>query len=1076
MTMFTLTVFLISLWSITFYAGYLLENDMKKLAGDGQLSTVSYIASAINEEIIIRIDAIKKISKDFSNIVLSDNKQSSDILENHPIFQSLFNGGTFITDTNGTATASIPEFSKRIGVNYLDRDYIYSAIKEGKTSVGRPVLGKTLHNPIISICTPIYNYNGTIIGALAGVIDLGKPNFLDKITSNKYGNSGKYTLVSPKNRMIITDTSKINVLKYLHPTGDNSIIDRFIAGYEGTGIEANEHGVKELISAKSIPAAGWYVAVSQPLTHALAPIHTMQHRIVFIAILITIIVIGLSWWMLRNLLAPMTEAVKYIATAVKSHNNVKPLPIKRKDEIGELIGSFNNLLEILTQRDKSLQDNQRQLADIIKFLPTATLAIDNSGRVIIWNEAVEQMTGVSASEMLGKKGYAHSFPFYGEIRPQLLNLIIEDIDKIEKMYPNVFRSGDNFACEIFCSFLNKGKGAWIFAKAAPLHDQYGNVIGAIESVRDITERKQSEHYNALGRDILNILNEPMDYKMALHSVINKLKDKTGFDAVGIRLKKGNDYPYIYQEGFSHDFLFTENTVIARNKNGDICTDDSGRLQLECTCGLVLSGKTDSNNILFTQGGSFWTNNAKSILNLSSNEDPRYKPRNLCIALNYSSIALIPIRDKDEIIGLIQLNSYHKDALTASIVEHLEGIATHLGSAIVRKQAEEQTRELQAQLLQSQKMEAIGTLAGGIAHDFNNILGAILGYADIAKGCVPLNSLAAKHLDKVIVASQRAATLVRQILTFSRQARIERIPLQPSHIVREAIKLLRPSLPSTITIQQTIDPETKCILADPTQLHQILMNLCTNAFHAMEKTGGILDIALTNCTLPKESNKNNYDMNHNSFVLLSVSDTGCGISPDIREKIFDPYFTTKSHGKGTGMGLSIIHGIVNSYGGFITCDSQQGQGTIFKIFFPAIDDKNELSNQGVEYVHPGKEKLLLVDDEEILADLGQVMLEQLGYVVIKETNSFNAWKIFQENPYQFDAVITDQTMPYLTGMDLSRKILQVRPEIPVILCTGYSNLIDEKQAKNEGVRGFIMKPFIKKEIASLLRAVIDDAEN
>jgi len=391
----------------------------------------------------------------------------------------------------------------------------------------------------------------------------------------------------------------------------------------------------------------------------------------------------------------------------------------------------------------------------------------------------------------------------------------------------------------------------------------------------------------------------------------------------------------------------------------------------------------------------------------------------------------------------------------------------------RKRAEKEKETLQTQLLQAQKMEAIGTLAGGITHDFNNILGAIIGYSEIASDCIPPKSEAIEHLGKVLKASERATTLVKQILAFSRQENIERIPLKPNYIVKEAIKLLRPSLPSTININQKIEVTTRSILADPTQVHQILMNLCTNAFHAMEKTGGTIEITLEDRTLFQEDLQHKPDLLPGAFVLLSVGDTGPGILPEILNKIFDPYFTTKEAGKGTGMGLAIIHGIVTNYGGFVTCESEIGKGTVFEIYFPAIEQRVASEVKSVEVTPPGTEHILLVDDEVMLADLGKTMLERLGYAVTMRTSSLDALAIFHNQPAQFDVVITDQTMPDMTGVDLARQMLGIRPDLPIILCTGHSNLITEEQAKNYGVKGFVMKPFTKKEIAALLRKVLDD---
>ncbi len=338
----------------------------------------------------------------------------------------------------------------------------------------------------------------------------------------------------------------------------------------------------------------------------------------------------------------------------------------------------------------------------------------------------------------------------------------------------------------------------------------------------------------------------------------------------------------------------------------------------------------------------------------------------------------------------------------------------------RKKAEAENIKLNERLQQAQKMEAIGTLAGGIAHDFNNILSAIIGYAEMARDDSPPESTVVKDLDRVLEGGNRAKDLVQQILAFSRQDEMERIPLQPATVLKEAIKMLRPSLPTTIEINQNITSVTGQILADPTQIHQILINLCTNAFHAMEETGGKFDISLKEVTLTIEDLVHEPSIEAGTFVQLSVSDSGPGIAPDIKKKIFDPYFTTKETGKGSGMGLAIVHGIVKSYGGFISLDSEPGEGTAFHVFLPAI--KKELLSE-IEDVVPipvGRDRILFIDDEEILAEMGKSMLERLGYHVTVRKNSIEALETFQNQPDLFDLVITDQTMPGMTGADIARE--------------------------------------------------------
>ncbi len=393
----------------------------------------------------------------------------------------------------------------------------------------------------------------------------------------------------------------------------------------------------------------------------------------------------------------------------------------------------------------------------------------------------------------------------------------------------------------------------------------------------------------------------------------------------------------------------------------------------------------------------------------------------------------------------------------------------------RVQQEEEGRRLQKQLSQAQKMEAIGTLAGGIAHDFNNILGAIFGYAEMVhEDCLP-NSVMAGDIEQIIIAGNRAKELVKQILAFSRQAEADNIVLQPAIIVKEIIKLLRATLPTTIDIKQNVDSKSKLIAVDPTQIHQVLMNLCTNAFHAMEETGGTLDISLRNRTLEEQDLVNTKIILPGDFVQLSVKDSGPGISPEIKARMFDPYFTTKTTGKGTGLGLAIVHGIISSYKGFIRCDSKVGEGTTFDIFIPTVDDHDENVEEldGLASAKNHNEHILFVDDEEPLALMNKIMLERLGYRVTVRTTGFEALTTFRNDPDAFDLVITDQTMPGITGFDLARRMLQIRPQLPIILCTGFSTIISEEKTKSAGIKGFAMKPLAKKEIVNLISTVLSE---
>ena len=386
----------------------------------------------------------------------------------------------------------------------------------------------------------------------------------------------------------------------------------------------------------------------------------------------------------------------------------------------------------------------------------------------------------------------------------------------------------------------------------------------------------------------------------------------------------------------------------------------------------------------------------------------------------------------------------------------------------------QFKQLEDQIRQSQKMEAIGTLAGGIAHDFNNILMAITGYAELASFNSRGNNAAQRNLQEVLVAGQRAKELIQQILAFSRQTEHERQPIELKSVVKEVCKLLRASLPTTIEIRQNFTKVPTIILGDLIQMHQVVMNLCTNAEHAMRERGGLLELKVEHVTGEPDGRGIHSNLTTGgSYIRLTVRDTGAGMTQDVAERIFDPFFTTKAVGEGTGMGLAVVHGIVTSHGGDIHVESEPGQGTTFTIDFPEMEarslrgDKKPLEQ---EYLM-GHGRILFVEDEEALSRLGKEAMTGLGYEVIMRTSSVEALEAFRADPLRFDAVVTDQTMPNMTGEALSRELLQIRPDVPIILCTGFSHNMTLEKAKAIGIRAFLLKPLLIKDLGRTLHEVL-----
>jgi PAS domain S-box-containing protein len=383
------------------------------------------------------------------------------------------------------------------------------------------------------------------------------------------------------------------------------------------------------------------------------------------------------------------------------------------------------------------------------------------------------------------------------------------------------------------------------------------------------------------------------------------------------------------------------------------------------------------------------------------------------------------------------------------------------------------KRLEAQLLQAQKMEAIGTLAGGIAHDFNNILSSVIGYTELALEEVSKGGLLHSNLQEVLKAGRRARDLVRQILAFSRQSDQELNLLEISPIIKETIKLLRASLPSTIDIKQHIGANMGTVMTDPTHVNQILMNLCTNAAHAMGENGGILDVSLEKVGNGTDVGVRFAGLSPGPHLKLTVSDNGHGMTPEVKERIFDPYFTTKEKGEGTGLGLAMVHGIVKSHGGTITVYSEPEMGSTFHVYLPIMETETDQDMGTEETVPTGSERILFVDDEQPIVDIAKQMVEQLGYTVVTKTSSLEALEVFRTKPDEFDLVITDMTMPNMTGEELANELMFIRPDIPIILCTGFSRRVSEKKAKAMGIQAFILKPILRQELAETIRRVLDE---
>ncbi len=672
----------------------------------------------------------------------------------------------------------------------------------------------------------------------------------------------------------------------------------------------------------------------------------------------------------------------------------------------------------LRQTEMALWESEIRFQMISENTGDLIILSNGLGKTIFVNSALNKLLGLKTEELQDRPITEIIHPKYRSALSRLWNRILAGKNVAPQETILVRQDGSHLAAEISC-----------FAIAQENSEPY---LGAI--LRDISARKETERELEQYRDSLEKIvgertSELTQANARLQQTITSQElaeehlsqEKNTLEAVFSAMSDG-----LSMHDRDFNILF-QNAVLTKrygNCTGQLCYAAYHGRETPCeNCGLLGCIK---------DGATHWFK-----MNETTGQE------NLFFELGVS-----PVRDG-------------KGAIIAAV-------------EVIRDITDQ--KRLADQLLQAQKMEAIGTLAGGIAHDFNNILTAILGYAELSKFEVDPNSDLSRNLAEIISASRRAGDLIRQILTFSRRAEFKKQPLQIHPVVKEALKLIRGTIPSTIDIRQEIAGDCGTILADITQIHQVIMNLCTNAYHAMRQQGGILIVRLQNTVINKgETSEPPTGLAPGNYVRLTVSDTGHGMDESTLDRVFDPYFTTKKQGEGTGLGLATVHGIVENHGGAISVKSALNEGTIFDIYFPQVETAFSAAITG--WSETGSTsfaaRILLVDDEEMLIRLGKSILKKLGHTVTAFSNSQDALDCFRKDPLAFDLLLTDQMMPGLTGLELAKQCLALRPDLPVILATGYSEATSKEQALAQGIRAILWKPVTINTMAETIQQALGE---
>jgi PAS domain S-box-containing protein len=576
---------------------------------------------------------------------------------------------------------------------------------------------------------------------------------------------------------------------------------------------------------------------------------------------------------------------------------------------------------------------------------------------------------------------------------------------------------------------------WILNNVSPLFNKNGEIYRIAGISRDITVEKEAE--------------------TAFNAILDSTSRKTGqdfFNNIVLKLSKWLNCEVALVGELINEFTLTAISMIM---DGNLCTNSISYDVQKSPCGEVIK-----------KGFLLYPDSVREL----------FPENSLLQDLRAMGYAGTPLKDgTGKVLGLLCAISRNRLVLPERADQVLRILATRAASEIERKRIEAANRKIETHLFQKQKMEAIGILAGGIAHDFNNILQSIVLNAEL----ILLEPDADQEeqndrADNIIKASDRARDLVNQILTFSRQGELEMKPLQINLVLKECIKMLRSSLPSTIEINQKLISDGDLVLADPTRIHQVIMNFATNASYAMKEKGGLLTFELERININAGKICEYPGLKPGFYIKLSVSDTGHGINPSVMDKIFDPFFTTKSRGEGSGLGLAVAYGIARELGGTITVRSVVNEGSTFSFLLPRLESVLVEKAAQTQPLARGKERILLIDDDKGLVHGNSEALRRLGYEVTAKYGSLEALEAFKAEPEFFDIVITDQTMPKMTGSQMAKELMKIKRDVPIILCTGFSNSINEEEAKEIGIKKFLMKPVMMREMAKAVRDILDGA--
>jgi two-component system, cell cycle sensor histidine kinase and response regulator CckA len=961
----------------------------------------------------------------------------SDLLKENPQYASIS-----VTDKSGVVWASAIPFDGKVSL--ADRRYFQEAVRTGVFSSGEYLIGRMLKKPVISFGYPVKNASGELIAVMVVVLDLNYCQELFEKLNLPPGAS--FSLLDHRGVILIRNLNDRFSEKLV---GRRDVSEELFAKmtegpgegtYEATGNDGNLRLVAyRRVSLPHESKPYIYVRTSIPLTSATSKANAAMFRNLSAFVALFLIVLFLAWFTGKRVIVnPLTVLKRASDHLAAGQNTVNVSHAVKGGELGELALAFDAMAATLVQRETALRESEQRWATTLSSIGDAVIATDIKGKVVFMNAAAEGLTGWTLHE--------------ASMKPvtEVFSIINEHTrEEVESPVTRVLKEGTVVGLANHTILVKKdGTELPVDDSGAPIRDRHGNTAGVVLVFRDIIERRRAEADKE--RLLAELAAERARWQAAVENLLDPV---TVCDAEGRATYMNRAYQQLIERPIAGD--------------------------------LVMEAHPDYYQLYRPDGTPFPAEDLPLQKAARTGEDVRDVEliQRSASGREFTAIfSAAPLRDGDgHVTGAVAVGRditerkrmdeelrKSRDELELRVQERTEELSTAYER--LRQETEERER-IQDQLRQAQKMEALGTLTGGVAHDFNNILAAMIGFAELTRERLKEGSRERRHLDRVFEAGLRGRELIKQMMIFSRKKPHEKKPLRLSAVIKETMKILRPSIPATIDIKINIKRESGMILADPVHIQQVLMNLATNGAYAMRLNGGTLDLELDDFSVPRNA-ADPHGIKPGLYMRLRVKDSGEGMTKDVLAKIYDPFFTTKEPGEGTGLGLSVVHGIVKECDGYIVAESEVGDGTTFSLCFPKVAGQDRDEGIAAEAIPTGYERILLIDDEEALVEMGQEILTDLGYTVEAKRSSREGLALLRLDPSRFDLVITDQTMPEMTGVELVKEIFSIRADMPIIMCTGFSHLVDVDDAKAAGIKAFAMKPLTKREIAKTVREVLD----